>query len=114
MEIAPSSDNAISVRDDLNTYRRLLVSFRLLAQRRLGRRQAGDRHAKRRATHVIHAHFVAEMDAVRVAAVFAANADFEVLVGFRPAAFTAFLDADVDQLADAVDVDRLERIDGQN
>jgi hypothetical protein len=99
-------------RDTLFLPSPLLVSFRLFTQRRLGRSQSGDRHAEWRAAHVIHADFVAEVDAVRVAAMFATNADFEVLVVLRLTTIAAFLDADVDQLADAVDVDRLEGVDG--
>src|SRR4029079_7569701 len=76
----------------------LFVAFRLFPERRLGGRQAGDRHAEWRAAHVIHADFVAEVDAVGVAAVFAADADFEVLVVLGLAAIATFFDADLHQL----------------
>src|SRR5882724_752294 len=53
----------------------------LLSQRRLGRRQPCDRHTEWGAAHVVHADFVAEVDAVRVAAMLAADADLQVLAG---------------------------------
>ena len=49
-----------------------------LPQRRLRRRQAGDRHAERAAADVIQPDLVAELDRVRVAAVLAADADLQV------------------------------------
>src|SRR5512137_2952704 len=81
----------------------------LLADCRLGRCQPGDRHAERRTTDVIHADLVAESHAGRLAALLAADADFELLIGL-----SATLDADLDQLADADLVDGLERIAGQD
>ena len=90
-----------------------LVALRL-AQRGLGGGQAGDRHAERRAAHVVHADLVAEDHAVRVAAVLAADADLQVLAVLRLAALAALLDAHLDELADAADVDRLERVDRQD
>ena len=48
-------------------------------KRGLGGGQPGDRHAERRAGNVVHPHLVAERDAVRVAAVLAADADLQVL-----------------------------------
>src|SRR5438045_1899068 len=80
----------------------LLVPLRL-AERRLGRRQPGDRHAEGRAAHVVHADLVAEMHAVGVAAVLAADADLQVLVVLRLPRLAPLLDADVDELADAAD-----------
>ena len=50
----------------------------LLPQPRLRRRQPGDRHAERRAAHVVQADLVAEHHAGGVAAVFAADADLEL------------------------------------
>src|SRR6185369_629220 len=71
-----------------------------LAQRRLGRRQTGDGHAVRRSGYVIEPEFLAEGDARRVAAMLAANAEFEV--GPR---CPAPLGAHADQLADAFDIE---------
>ncbi len=71
------------------------------------RRAIGTRNG--RAAHVVHAHVVAELDAVRLAAVLAADADLEL----RPGG-AALLDADLDQLADAVPVERLERVGRQD
>src|SRR5262245_40346280 len=77
----------------------------LLLQRRLRRRQPGDRHAEGTAADVVEPDFVAEFYAVGLAAVFAADADFEVA-----ARGTSLLDAKLHQAADAVEVDRLERV----
>lgn len=46
--------------------------------RRLGRREARDGDAERRAAHIGHAGGVAELDGGRVAALLAADADLEV------------------------------------
>ena len=73
-------------------------------QRRLRRRQAGDRHAVGRGADVIEADRLAEGDAGRVAAMLAANAELEAGPG-RPAP----LGGDRDQLADALDVEADER-----
>src|SRR5579884_3951168 len=77
----------------------------LFSQCRLRRRQAGDRHAEGRATHVVQADLVAEAYGVRVAAVLAADADLQVLP-CRP----AFLHADLHEGAHTGGVDGLERI----
>src|SRR5262245_55344639 len=79
----------------------------LLLQRRLGRGQPRDRHAEGAAADVVEPDFVAEFYAVGLAAVFAADADFEVA-----ARGSAFFDAELHQAADAVEVDRLERVFG--
>src|SRR5437868_2705893 len=81
----------------------------LLAERSLRRGKPCDRHAEWRARHVIEPDLVAERDRSRIAAVFAANADLEAL-----AHLAAALDADPHQRADAVAVDRYERIARQN
>src|SRR6266567_4185888 len=47
-------------------------------ERRAARLQAGDRHAERRAGHVVQAHLVEEVHRVRVAAVLAAHAQLDV------------------------------------
>ena len=83
-----------------------LRGFRpLFLDRRLRRRQSRHRHAERRAAHISQAGAVAELHRVRVAAVFAADAEFDV-----GASLAAFLDGDLHQLADAGLVDRRERI----
>src|SRR5512135_347959 len=70
------------------------------AERGLRRGKTRDRHAKRRARHVIELGFVAERNRRRIAAMFAADADLE----FGPRLASAF-DADAHQLADALLVD---------
>src|SRR5262249_29962386 len=76
---------------------------RLLLQRRLGGRQAGDRHPEGAATHVIQADLVAELDRVGVAAVLPADANLQLLAR-RPAPFHA----QFHQAAHTVHVNRLE------
>src|SRR5262249_40039182 len=89
----------------LGSWSRKLSDTWLLPQSRLRRRQPGDWHSERRAAHVIQPDLVAEFDAVGVAAVFAADADFEV--GVRRA---ASFDTQFHQAADAVEVDGLKRV----
>src|SRR5499427_881179 len=48
------------------------------AHRGLGGRELGDRHAERRARHVVEPDPVAELDARRIAAVLAADAELEL------------------------------------
>src|SRR5690606_23077980 len=73
--------------------------------RRLRRGQPRNRHAERRAGDVVEPGRVAEAHARRIAGVLAADADLEIRPG-RAAA----LDADPDQRADALDVDRDEGV----
>ena len=75
-------------------------------KRRLGRGQPGDRHAEGRAAHVVEADLVAELDRRRVAAVFAADAALQVLRACCGPCCTAISH----ELADAADVERLERV----
>src|SRR4029077_2915792 len=81
----------------------------VLAERSLGRREAGDWDAERRAGDVVERELVAEGDRGRVAAVLAADADLELV-----ARLPATLDADAHQLADALAVDGDEGIAGKN
>src|SRR5688500_1962642 len=67
--------------------------------------QSGDGDAEGGAADVVEADRVAELDRLRVAAVFAADAALEVRVRLA-----AELHAHADQLADAAEVDRLERV----
>src|SRR5690242_11523169 len=76
-----------------------------LAQRRLRRGQAGDGHAVGTATDVIQARLRAEFHAGRIAALLAADADFQIL-----ARGATLLHGHLDQLADAALVDGLERV----
>ena len=62
----------------------------------LGGGELGDGNAEGRAAHVVKSGAVAELDGGGVAAVFAADADLEVLHGLAAA-----FDADLDELADA-------------
>src|ERR1700744_3457245 len=67
--------------------------------------EARDGYAVRRGADVVHADLMAELHAVEVAAVFTADADLE----FIPRT-TALFDAPLDEHADALGVERLERI----
>src|SRR5688572_31014000 len=67
--------------------------------------QSGDGDAEGGAADVVEADRVAELDRLRVAAVFAADAALEVRVRLA-----AELHAHADQLPDAAEVDRLERV----
>ena len=80
-----------------------------LAERCLGGSEPRDRHAIGRARHVVESDLVAERHRCRIAAVFAADADLEARPGLAAAG-----DADLDEFADAVAVDRNERIDFKN
>src|SRR5579859_7676970 len=86
----------------------LLISL-TTSQRSLRRRQSCYRHAVGRATDVVEADHVAELDAVGVAAVFAADAHFQVRVGGA-----AFLYRHTHELAYAFAVERLEGVGGEN
>src|SRR2546427_122300 len=77
--------------------------------RRLRRRQAGDRDAVGRAAHVVHAGAMAEAYRARFTPVLAADADLEARV--RGA---AALDGPKHELADALLVQGLERIFGED
>src|SRR5262245_14504075 len=77
-----------------------------LAERGLGGGEARDRHAERRAGHVVELHLVAERDRGGIAAVLAADSDLELRLDLAAA-----LDADPHELAYAVAVDGDERID---
>src|ERR1035437_2845398 len=71
--------------------------------------QAGDGDAERRAGHVVHAHAVAELHRARLAAVLAADADFQVRVGLAAA-----IDRHLHQLADTFLVEDGEGIVGED
>src|SRR5437870_8590485 len=75
------------------------------SERGLRGREAREWDAVRRARHVVQAELVAERDALRLASVLAADAELEL--GLRAA---AALDRDPHQVADAADVERLERV----
>src|ERR1019366_361755 len=80
-----------------------------LAECGLRRGQPRDRHAVGRAGDVIQSDLVAERDGGGIAAMLAANADLETRAGLASAR-----NADLHQLADAVAIDRDERIDLQD
>src|SRR5215213_6926553 len=80
----------------------LILYFR---HRGLGRRQAGDRYSVRGARDVVQSRLVEERYALRVAAVLAADAQFEVGVGLA-----ALLAGERNQPADALPVDGFEGI----
>ena len=74
----------------------------ILAERRLGSGESGDRHPERRARHIVEPDIVAERDRRRVAAMLTADADLQLFL--HPA---AALNADANQLANTLLVDRL-------
>src|SRR5437588_3501978 len=74
-------------------------------ERRLRGGEACERDPERRARHVVEAELVAERDRARLAAVLAADTELELRLRAPPP-----LDGDPHQVADAVDVDHLERI----
>src|SRR5690606_17885386 len=97
--------------------KRLIVQFRIvpsdrflllpvrLGDRRLSRREPRDWHPEGAAAHVVEADLVAEVDARRVAAVLAADAELELAVHRA-----ALLDRHGYELADTGGVERLERV----
>src|SRR5688572_1873179 len=74
-------------------------------QRRLRRREAGDRHAEWRTAHVVHAEAVAEGHRVRLSAMFAADAELQVGAAGPPK-----LAGELDKLSDPLLVEDLEGI----
>src|SRR5262245_52221862 len=83
----------------------LRLRRRVLPQPRLRRGEPCNRHAERRARHIFEAEQMAERDRRRIAAVLAADSDLEFGARLAPT-----LDADTHQFADALAVDRHERI----
>src|SRR3989441_10446878 len=77
----------------------------LLLECCLSRGETGDRHAERRAGHVIQARVVTELHRRRLAAVLSTDADLEL--GPRS---PAELDRQLDELADAFLIEHLERV----
>src|SRR5258707_5575403 len=73
----------------------------LLAERGLRRGEPRDRHAERRAGHVVEPDLMAERDRGGIAAVLAADADLELVARLAPA-----LDAGAHQFSDAPAVRR--------
>src|ERR1700720_2480264 len=92
-----------------NFWFQLSVHGRAPAESGLGGGEACDRHAKRRTRYVVEPDLVAERDRGRVAAVFAANAEPEIFPHL-PAA----RGGDAEEFADALAVDRHERVGRQN
>src|SRR5262245_5247689 len=80
-----------------------------LAERGLRCREASDRHAVGRARDIVETDLVAERHRGRIAAMLAADADLEIGPDLAAAG-----DADLHQFADAVPIDRDERIDLQD
>src|SRR5439155_27043026 len=62
-----------------------------------------NRHPEWRATHVVQPKFMTEFDGRRVAAVLAADSDFQLCIGRPP-----LLDTNAHELADAFAVERLK------
>src|SRR5262249_52365932 len=88
---------------------KLGLALGVLAERRLGGGEPRDRHAERRARHVIEPDLVTEGDRGGSAAVLAPNAELDVGPHLLPA-----LDCDAHQFAHAVAIERDERIDRQD
>src|SRR5262249_52933159 len=80
-----------------------------LTERRLRGREPRDRHPERRAGHVIKTDLVAERDRGRITAMLAADAELDVFTHLA-----ATLGGDAHQFADAVAIDRHERVVCQN
>src|SRR6202795_1129235 len=85
-----------------------LFPFSLLFDYRLRCGQPGDGHAERGCAHIVHLDLMAELDAFRVAAVLAADADLQ----FRPSA-PAPRNAHTHQFPDSLDVQSLEGVGGK-
>src|ERR1700675_3335577 len=79
------------------------------AERGLRCGEPRNRHAKRRARHVVERDLVAERDRGRIAAVLAADAELEIF-----ADLAAARGGDADELADARAVDRDKRVGRQD
>src|SRR5438093_11917940 len=75
----------------------------------MGRREAGDRDPEGRTRHIVEAEEVAQFDARRIPAVLAADPDLQVL-----AVSSTLLDTGAHQLADALAVQGLGRIEGED
>src|SRR4051794_21662831 len=88
---------------------KLRLTRRGLAERGLRRGEPGDRHAVRRAGHVVEPDLVTERHRRRIAAMLAADPDLQL----RPR-LAAALDADLHEFADAGLIDRYERVDLQD
>ncbi len=83
--------------------------FAAVLQRRMRGRQAGDRDTEGRAGNVVVADHVAPLDRIGVAAMFTADAHFQLGAGLA-----AIVDRHLHQLAHAFPVQGLERILGQD
>ena len=103
-----------TVLPNLHSLPSLLLSHRrpraihhpLLLERRLGRGETGDRHAERRAGHVVHAHAVTEFHRRGLATMLPADADLELGPRSPAEAHRQF-----DELADALLIEHLERVE---
>src|SRR5262245_12399010 len=82
---------------------------RPVAESGLGGGQAGDRHAKRRARHVVEPDLVAECNGGSIAAMLAADAELEVVPNLASA-----LAGDPYEFSDTLAVDGDEWIGGEN
>src|SRR5690242_8740043 len=80
----------------------------VVAEHRMRSRESGDRHAVRRARHVVETHAVAELHRRRIPPVLAADPQLDA--GARG---PAPLHPQLDQLADALLVEGLERVGAQ-
>src|SRR5712691_10744219 len=113
LEVVGATSTVLPNLHNLHNLPSLLLSHRrpraihhaLLLERRLGRGETGDGHAERRAGHVVHAHAVTELHRRRLAAMLPADADLEL--GPRS---PAELDRQLDELADALLIEHLERV----
>src|SRR5216110_421921 len=100
LQLPPSSTTCL-----LSHRRPRAIDHPLLLERRLGRGEARDRHAERRAGDVVHAHVVTELHRRGLAAVLPADADLELAPGSPTEP-----DRQLDELADALLVEHLKRV----
>src|SRR5262249_36934203 len=102
--LAPGSFTEPSLRARCTLGRRLTSP-----ESRLRCRQPRDRNHERRTGHVRHPYFVTKLYRRRLSAMLAADSDLQISTRV-----TAPLDADADQLADALLVEHRERVVLQN
>src|SRR5438552_18463465 len=79
----------------------------LFSKRCMGRREAGDRDPEGRTRHIVEAEEAAQFEARRIPAVLAADPDLQVL-----AHSSTLLAAGAHELADALAVQALDRLEG--
>src|SRR5579859_889190 len=87
----------------------LLLRGRCVAQRSLCRCQASNGDTIGRAANVVKSNAIAEFNALGIATMFSTDTEFELGIGFAATFYS-----NTNQLANAITIERLERIDRQN